>query len=71
MHDDHDQALAVTVAVLLLTGTVRILACWIGPLATFAVTAGPVVTASAAPGLTRRLTASRTVRQLLRSLPGA
>ncbi|MFD5569442.1 hypothetical protein [Streptomyces cadmiisoli] len=61
----------MTVAVPLLTGTVRFLACWIGPLAAFGVTAVPVVTACTALGLARRLAACRTVRRLLRSLPGA
>ena len=36
-HHDHDQALALTLAVLLLTGSVPLMSCWIGPLTTFAV----------------------------------
>ncbi|MEU5314375.1 hypothetical protein [Streptomyces sp. NPDC021562] len=67
---DRDQALSVTVAVLLLTGTVLLISCWIGPLATFTTTAALVVTAYAAPGLVRRLVIRRAVRQLLRSLSG-
>ncbi|MEU2336523.1 hypothetical protein ABZ770_26955 [Streptomyces sp. NPDC006654] len=62
-----DQALAVTVAVLPLTGSVLLVSCWIGPRATFTTTAVLVVTAYAAPGLVRRIA----VRRLLRSLPRA
>ncbi|MEU3521349.1 hypothetical protein ABZ770_39930 [Streptomyces sp. NPDC006654] len=65
---DRDQALAVTIAVLLLTGSVLLVSCWIGPLATFTSTAVLVVTAYAAPGLVRRIAIRRAVRQLLRGL---
>ncbi|MBK3636729.1 hypothetical protein JHN52_28265 [Streptomyces sp. MBT97] len=68
---DHDQALAVTLALLLLIGGVLLLSCWTGPLTAFAVAAGPVVAAYATPRLTRRLAARRAVRRLLRGLPGA
>jgi hypothetical protein len=68
---DHDQALAVTLALLLLIGGVLLISCWTGPLTAFAVAAGPVVVAYAAPQVARRLAARRAVRRLLRSLPGA
>ncbi|MEV7325932.1 hypothetical protein [Streptomyces sp. NPDC093970] len=63
MPRDDDQAVAVALAALLLAGT----AIRVGPLATFTVTAGPVVTAHAAPRLARRIT----VRELPSTLPGA
>ncbi|MEU2624296.1 hypothetical protein ABZ642_40350 [Streptomyces sp. NPDC007157] len=70
MHHDHDQGLALTLAVLLLTGTALLVSCWVGPLATFTAVAVLVVTAYAAPGLARGLAIRRAVRQLLRGLPG-
>ncbi|MFD8737510.1 hypothetical protein ACFV06_21670 [Streptomyces sp. NPDC059618] len=48
-HRDHDQGLAFTLAVLLLTGGVLLMSCWTGPLATFAIVAVLVVTAYTAP----------------------
>ncbi|MGW5658438.1 hypothetical protein [Streptomyces humi] len=68
---DRDQALAVTVAILLLTGTVLLVSCWVGPLTAYAAVAVVVVTAYAAPGLVRRIAVRRAVRRLLRDLPGA
>ncbi|MCF3137306.1 hypothetical protein, partial [Streptomyces olivochromogenes] len=68
MHDARDQVLAVTLAVLLLTGTALLVSCWMGPLATFTTVAALVVTAYAAPGLARRLTVRRAFRELQRSL---
>ena len=68
-HRDHDQALVLTLAVLLLTGSVLLMSCWIGPITTFAAVAVLVVTAYAAPGPARRLALRRAVRQLLRTLP--
>ncbi|MEU5314368.1 hypothetical protein [Streptomyces sp. NPDC021562] len=62
------QALAVTVAVLLLTGSVLLVSCWIGPGATFTTVAALVVTAYAAPGLAQRIAVRRAGRQLLRTL---
>ncbi|WP_392957546.1 hypothetical protein [Streptomyces sp. LN245] len=70
-HRDHDQALALTLALLLLTGSVLLMSCWIGPITPFAAVAVLVVTAYTAPGLTRRLALRRALRQLLRALPGA
>ncbi|MGW2689958.1 hypothetical protein ACWC6I_43265 [Streptomyces sp. NPDC001414] len=71
-HDrDQDQGLALTLAALLLTGTALLASCWVGPLATFTVTAVLIVAAYAAPGLARRLAIRRAVRELLRSLPHA
>ncbi|MER5600587.1 hypothetical protein [Streptomyces sp. NPDC002265] len=67
----HDQALALTLAVLLLTGSALLMSCWVGPLTTFTAVAVLVVTAYAAPGLARRLALRRARRQLLRVLPGA
>ncbi|MFF4902896.1 hypothetical protein [Streptomyces sp. NPDC001068] len=71
MPRDDDQALALTLAALLLTGSSLLVSCWIGPLATFSVTAGLLVTAYAAPRLARRIAIRRAVRELLRTLPGA
>ncbi|WP_328457547.1 hypothetical protein OG780_42595 [Streptomyces sp. NBC_00386] len=51
----HDPALALTLAVLLLTGSVLLTSCLIGPVTTFAAVAVLVVTAYAAPGIARRL----------------
>ncbi|MGW3916842.1 hypothetical protein ACWEBX_35860 [Streptomyces sp. NPDC005070] len=67
---EQDQGLALTSAVLLLTGSVLLMSCWIGPLTTFAAVAVFVVTAYAAPGLDRRLALRRALRQLLRGMPG-
>ena len=65
-----DQVLALTLAVLLLTGGVLLLlSCWIGPLATFAAVAVLVVIGYAAPGLARCLAVRRAVRQLLPPCP--
>ncbi|MCG7205339.1 hypothetical protein [Streptomyces arenae] len=47
-------------------GSVLLVSCWIGPLATFTTTAVLVVTAYASPGLARRIAIRRAVRQLLR-----
>ncbi|MGW5654989.1 hypothetical protein [Streptomyces humi] len=49
-------------------GSVLLISCWIGPLATFITTAVLVVTAYAAPGLARRIAIRGAVRQLLRGL---
>ncbi|MFF7146314.1 MULTISPECIES: hypothetical protein [Streptomyces] len=74
MHYDQDhaeyQALAVTLALLLLIGGVLLIACWSGVWVAFAAGAGSVVAAYAAPRLIRRIAARRAVRRLLRSLPG-
>ncbi|MFD7880766.1 hypothetical protein ACFV5G_43095 [Streptomyces sp. NPDC059766] len=70
VHRDQDQALALTLAALLLTGTSLLVSCWIGPVATFTATAVLVVTAYAAPGLVHRLVIPRAVRRLVRDLPG-
>ncbi|MFJ3762889.1 hypothetical protein [Streptomyces sp. NPDC090080] len=71
MHRDleSDQGLALTLAALILTGTGLLASCWVGPLATFTVTAVLIVAAYAVPGLTRRLAIRRAGRELLRSLP--
>ncbi|MGX1541114.1 hypothetical protein [Streptomyces adustus] len=71
VHRDQDQALALTLAALLLTGTSLLDSCWIGPAATFTATAVLVVTSYAASGLARRLALQRALRRLLRDLPGA
>ncbi|MPY33541.1 hypothetical protein FNH09_20510 [Streptomyces adustus] len=53
---------------LLLTGSVLLMSCWVGPIATFAAVAVFVVSVYAAPGLARRLALCRALRQLLRVL---
>ncbi|MFF4709256.1 hypothetical protein [Streptomyces sp. NPDC001297] len=68
MRRDDDQALAFTLAALLLTGTALLVSCWVGPLTAFAAVAVTVIAAYAAPGLARRLAIRRAVRQLLRDL---
>ncbi len=68
---DRDQALAVTFAVLLLTGSVLFVSCWVGQLATFGAVAVLVVSAYAAPGVARRLAVRCAVCRLLRGVPGA
>ncbi|MFF4542468.1 hypothetical protein [Streptomyces aureus] len=68
---EQDQALALAFAVVLLTGSVLMMSCWLGPLTTFAVVAVFVVTAYAAPSLARRLVLRRALRRLLQSLPDA
>ena len=65
-----DQALAVTLGLLLLIGGVLLIDLWFGPYVAFAAGAGPVVTAFALPRLWRRLAVRRAVRRFLRSLPG-
>ncbi|MFE2530762.1 hypothetical protein [Streptomyces sp. NPDC059371] len=69
VHRDHDQALALTLAVLLLTGASLLVSCWIGPVATFTAAAVLAVTAYAVPGLARRLAIRRAVRRLSSPLP--
>ncbi|MEU8960074.1 hypothetical protein AB0C93_37940 [Streptomyces sp. NPDC048518] len=72
-HQDHheDQALAVTLALLLLIGGVLLVSLWFGVWWAFAAGAVPVVTAYAAPRLVRLVAARRAARRLLRSLPGS
>ncbi|MFD5815686.1 hypothetical protein [Streptomyces sp. NPDC127038] len=66
-HHDHDQGLAFTLAVLLLTGNALLMSCWTGPLATFAIVAVLVGTAYTAPALACRLALRRALRRLLRT----
>ncbi|PKT71298.1 hypothetical protein CW362_19805 [Streptomyces populi] len=66
-----DREFALTLAVLLLTGGVLLLSCWMGPLTTFAAVAVLVVIAYAVPGLARRLALRRALRRLLRALNDA
>ncbi|WP_328663586.1 hypothetical protein [Streptomyces sp. NBC_00328] len=65
VHRDHDPALTLTLAVL--TSSMLLMSCWIGPLTPSVAVAVPVVTAYAAPRLAHRLA----LRQLLRDVPGA
>ncbi|MGA5253386.1 hypothetical protein ACPCKZ_32105 [Streptomyces pseudogriseolus] len=67
------QALAVTLALLLLTAGVLMLDAVAGPYVAFAAVAAPTVAAYAArpAGLLRTLVFRRAVRRLIRSLPGS
>ncbi|MER6465791.1 hypothetical protein ABT278_35735 [Streptomyces sp. NPDC001228] len=51
MRRDDDQALAFTLAALLLTGSALLVSCWVGPVTAFAAVAVTVIAAYAAPGL--------------------
>ncbi|MFZ4184721.1 hypothetical protein ACOZCG_26950 [Streptomyces pseudogriseolus] len=67
------QALAVTLALLLLTGGVLMLDAVAGPYVAFTAVAVPIVAAYAArpAGLLRALAVRRAMRRLIRSLPGS
>jgi hypothetical protein len=65
---EHDQALAVTLGLLLLTGSVLMVSCWTGPLTAFGCAAGPIVTVYGAPRAARRIRQRRAVRRLLRDV---
>lgn len=65
-HDpDGEQALAITVGLLLLVGTALIVSCWAGPVTAFALTAVPVLGAYLLPRFAHFLAVRRAVRRLL------
>ncbi|WP_328551200.1 hypothetical protein [Streptomyces sp. NBC_00358] len=70
-HRDHDQALALALAVLLLTGSVLVTSCWIGLGTTFAAVPWPSSSSPSArhPASPVAWPVRRALRRLLRTLP--
>ncbi|MFF9607655.1 hypothetical protein ACF1GY_36245 [Streptomyces sp. NPDC014684] len=64
--DHEEQALAITIGLLLLSGGSLLISCFTGPAAAFTLNAVPVLSAYTLPRLTRAFTLRRAVRRLLR-----
>ncbi|MFE7268734.1 hypothetical protein ACFU9B_43440 [Streptomyces sp. NPDC057592] len=66
MDEEDGQALAVTVALLLLIGGVLLLQGWLGTWWAFGIAAGAVVGGYYVPGITRWIAVRWTVREVIR-----
>ncbi|MEV5205677.1 hypothetical protein [Streptomyces sp. NPDC053720] len=66
VYDDDGQALAVTIGLLLLIGSVLLIQGWLGTWWAFGLAAGAVVGGYYAPGITRRIAVRWAVRELIR-----
>lgn len=66
VYEEDGQALAVTVGLLLLIGSVLLLQGWLGTWWAFSLAAGTVVGGYYAPGITRRIAVRWAVREVIR-----